>query len=110
VSAITVAWSAVAVCFASATLGGVMRLLRPTIISHIEQIAREQKQSLAPLGDDVVLADSGLDSLSFAILVARLEDELGLDPFTTSTEAHYPITLGDFVRFYEDASHRHQLT
>jgi acyl carrier protein len=91
-------------------LGVVMRQLRPTIISHIEQVAREHKQSLAPLGDDVILADSGLDSLSFAILVARLEDELGLDPFTTSTESHYPITLGDFVRFYEDASQRHLVT
>jgi acyl carrier protein len=87
-----------------------MKQLRPTIISHIEQVAREHKQSLAPLGDDVILADSGLDSLSFAILVARLEDELGLDPFTTSTESHYPITLGDFVRFYEDASQRHLVT
>jgi acyl carrier protein len=90
-----------------ALLGHSMKLLRPIIISHIEQIATEQKQSLAPLVDDLVLADSGLDSLSFAILVARLEDELGLDPFTASTDSHYPITLGDFVKFYEDANQRH---
>jgi len=87
--------------------GGSMKLLRPTIISHIEQIATEQKQKLAPLADDLVLADSGLDSLSFAILVARLEDELGVDPFTASTDTHYPITLGDFVKFYENAAQRH---
>jgi acyl carrier protein len=86
-------------------LGDSMKLLRPIIISHIEQIATEQKQPLAPLVDDLLLADSGLDSLSFAILVARLEDELGLDPFSASTDTHYPITLGDFVKFYEDANH-----
>jgi acyl carrier protein len=84
-----------------------MKLLRPIIISHIEQIAMEQKKTLAPLADDLVLADSGLDSLSFAILVARLEDDLGLDPFTASTDTYYPITLGDFVKFYEDAHQRH---
>jgi acyl carrier protein len=90
-----------------ALLGDSMKLLRPIIISHIEQIATEQKQSLAPLVDELVLVDSGLDSLSFAILVARLEDELGLDPFTASTDTHFPITLGDFVKFYEDAHQRH---
>jgi acyl carrier protein len=78
-------------------------MLRPKIISHIERIAIEQEQTLAPLTDDLVLADSGLDSLSFAILVARLEDEFDLDPFAASAEAHYPVTLGDFVKFYEDA-------
>jgi hypothetical protein len=87
--------------------GDNMKLLRPIIISHIEQIAAQQKQKLAPLVDDLVLADSGLDSLSFAILVARLEDEFGLDPFTASRDTHYPITLGDFVKFYEHASQRH---
>jgi acyl carrier protein len=87
--------------------GDPMKFLRPIIISHIEQVATEQEKRLAPLVDDLVLADSGLDSLSFAILVARLEDELGLDPFTASTDTHYPITLGDFVKFYEDASQKH---
>jgi acyl carrier protein len=42
----------------------------------------EQKQKQAPPMDDLVSADSGLHSLGFAILVARLEDEFGLDPFT----------------------------
>jgi hypothetical protein len=61
----------------------------------------EQKRKLAPLRDDLVLADSGLDSLCFAILVARLEDELGVDPFTASQEVYFPTTLGEFVALYE---------
>ena len=59
---------------------------------------------MKPLGDDLVLLDSGLDSLCFAILVTRLEDQFGFDPFTTSDDVTFPVTLGDFVRFYDDAA------
>jgi hypothetical protein len=50
----------------------------------------------------LVLLESGLDSLSFAILVARLEDVLGVDPFTASDDVYFPVTLGDFIKFYEN--------
>jgi len=50
-----------------------------------------------------VLLDSGLDSLGFAILVARLEEELSLDPFSSMTNAVYPRTLVEFVTIYENA-------
>ena len=78
--------------------------IRLTVTSQIEQIATEQRITLPPLGDDLVLLDSGLDSLCFAILVARLEDSLGLDPFTSSDEVYFPVTLGDFVKVYENAA------
>lgn len=54
------------------------------------------------LQDDTVLLDSGLDSLGFAILVARLEEELGFDPFVEMEEAVYPTTFGEFVAIYEN--------
>jgi len=72
-----------------------------TIVEQMEQIAREHGKILAPLDEDLVLADCGLDSLGFAVLVARLEDRLGIDPFTTSTDAFFPVTLGEFVKVYE---------
>ena len=78
--------------------------LRTTVISEIEQIATENKKRLAPLTDDLVLLDSGLDSLAIAILVARLEETLGFDPFSESDDVFYPVTLGDFIRFYENAA------
>ena len=53
--------------------------------------------------DDLVLPESGLDSLCFAILVARLEGDLGVDPFTVSEELIFPVTLGDFVGLYDHA-------
>lgn len=52
------------------------------------------------VSDEMVLLESGLDSLGFAILVVRLEDELGYDPFTESDEAYYPQTFEEFVEFY----------
>ncbi|MBO6576979.1 MAG: acyl carrier protein [Rhodothermales bacterium] len=53
------------------------------------------------LEDGTVLLETGLDSLGFAILVTRLEDELGYDPFTLSAEPFYPQTFGEFVDFYQ---------
>ena len=72
-----------------------------TIINQMEQIAREHGKILAPLKEDLVLADCGLDSLGFAVLVERLEDTLGVDPFTAAEDAFFPVTLGDFVKVYE---------
>ena len=75
-----------------------------TIIEQMEQIAREHGKFLAPLKEDLVLADCGLDSLGFAVLVARLEDKLGIDPFTAAEDASFPVTLGEFVKVYEKAA------
>jgi hypothetical protein len=75
--------------------------IRAAIISQFERVASDQEKRLAPLADDLVLLDSGIDSLCFAIIVANLEDDLGLDPFTTSDGAYLPVTFGDFVGFYE---------
>jgi len=76
-----------------------------TIMEQMAQIAREHGKILAPLRDELVLLDSGLDSLGFAVLVARLEDRLGVDPFTAFDDALFPVTFGDFVKVYENGAH-----
>ena len=76
---------------------------RAAVIAQFQQVAREQAKKMAPLCDDLVLIESGLDSLCFAIIVARLEDILGFDPFIADEEIDFPVTLGDFIRFYERA-------
>jgi acyl carrier protein len=81
--------------------------VKATVIAQIQQIAEDNKKSLPPLTDDLVLLDSGLDSLALAILVVRLEDALGCDPFSESDDVAYPVTLGDFIRFYEHAIDGH---
>jgi acyl carrier protein len=78
--------------------------VRSSVISQFEQVAREQNKALAPPADDLVLLDSGLDSLCLAIIVARLEDVLGVDPFSSAQDAEFPVTVGDFIRLYEDAA------
>jgi acyl carrier protein len=74
------------------------------VYRQFEQVARDQNKAIAPLSGDLVLLESGLDSLCFAIIVAKLEDELGIDPFTASEDVYFPVTLGDFVKFYDDAA------
>jgi acyl carrier protein len=80
--------------------------IRERTLSEIRAIANDQKAQLAPLTDDLRLIDSGLDSLGFAILVIRLEDELGVDPFTSAGGVAYPETLGDLLNLYENATAR----
>jgi acyl carrier protein len=66
-------------------------------------IAQQQKKQLVPLHEDLELFDSGLDSLCIAILVAQLEDEFGVDPLSSADEQSLPVTVGDFIRLYENA-------
>lgn len=74
--------------------------LRATIVSVFEEVAAEQKRKLSPLTDDLKLLQSGLDSLSFALIVARLEDSLNVDPFESVDS--FPVTFGDFLKLYEN--------
>jgi len=76
--------------------------VKSRIFSAMQQIAEEQKVTLPPLQDELSLHDTGFDSLAFAILVARLEDDLGIDPFTIAEDAAFPSTVGEFVRVYEN--------
>jgi acyl carrier protein len=78
--------------------------IKSIVLSEIEQVAEQMEKELPSLTDDLILTRSGLDSLGFAILVARLEDKLGFDPFTSSDGTSYPVTIGDLIRLYEDAA------
>ena len=75
--------------------------VRSTIVSQFQQVAAEQDRKIAALDDGVKLIECGLDSLSFAIIVARLEESLGVDPFNSGRAVDFPVTFGDFVRLYE---------
>jgi acyl carrier protein len=75
--------------------------VRSTVTAEFEEVARQQSRKLARLSDELKLLDSGLDSLSFALIVMRLEEALGFDPFDAADEVSFPVTFGDFVRLYE---------
>lgn len=75
--------------------------VKAKIASQFEQVAVEQNRKLSRLSDDLRLLDSGLDSLSFALLVMRLEEAFGFDPFDESDDVKFPVTFGEFVNLYE---------
>jgi aryl carrier-like protein len=74
---------------------------RDQIIMAIQETADMRGTEVGVLTDETVLLESGLDSLGFAILVARLEEEFGYDPFVMMDEPVYPSTLGEFVAIYQ---------
>jgi hypothetical protein len=77
--------------------------LRETILASLRRVAQEQGVTLPLLlSDELVLLESGLDSIGYAILVVELEQKLGFDPFLESKVPIYPATLGEFVNFYEE--------
>ena len=78
--------------------------VRSDVLAEFARVAGQHQKTLAPLTDDLVLLDSGLDSLCLAIIVARLEDTLGVDPFSRADDTEFPVTLGDFVKVYENAA------
>jgi acyl carrier protein len=81
-------------------------VFRDRIADQFRQVAKEQRKRLAPLDDNLLLSQSGLDSLCFAAIVVRLEDELGIDPFHASDAraVSFPVTFADFVARYENAA------
>ena len=77
--------------------------IKETIRATFSSVFSEQVEGcqLPIINDDLVLLESGLDSMGFAVLVVELEEVLGFDPFSISEEAFYPFTFGEFVSFYE---------
>jgi len=78
--------------------------IRAEVTTQFKQVALEQDKQLLPLTDDLPLIDCGLDSLCFAVVVVRLENVLGVDPFSTEEDVRFPVTFGDFVEFYKNAA------
>jgi len=75
--------------------------IRKTILTVCQSVAHEQQKTLTSLDDNLPLLETGLDSLCMAVIVARLEDQLGFDPFSSGEEFEFPVTMGDFIKLYE---------
>ena len=75
------------------------------IINMIISVAEDYDLTIVKeLNEDTVLLDCGLDSLGFAVVVAKLEEDLGYDPFVIMEESVYPNTLIEFIDLYEKYS------
>lgn len=78
--------------------------VRTTVYDQIQVIAADQNKTLPTVTDDLGLLASGLDSLCIALLIAALDDTLGLDPFGTGEATKMPVTVGDLIDIYEHAT------
>jgi hypothetical protein len=78
--------------------------IRSLILEALSELLYEETGERTILDEQMVLLDSGLDSLGLAVLIVRLETLLGFDPFTISESPYYPRTLGEFIVFYESIS------
>jgi hypothetical protein len=74
---------------------------RTTIRDALVELFEEDELDVPEITDDLVLLETELDSLGFAVLVTRLEETLGYDPFSLMTEPVYPTTFGEFVAVYD---------
>ncbi|MBT8036533.1 MAG: acyl carrier protein [Verrucomicrobiae bacterium] len=79
-----------------------MKQLDQIIREHLSAVAEDTGAQLTnEITPDTVLLQTGMDSLGFAILVARLESELEYDPFVIMEKPCYPTTYGEFLAIYE---------
>lgn len=84
------------------TMNDTAATLRSKILDVFSNVYSQQQgdETSMKIADDAVLLETGIDSLGFAIIVTQLEEDLGYDPFSLSTDAYYPQTFGEFVTFY----------
>jgi len=79
------------------------KALGSEILNSMKEVASTRGTKLTgPLQPDTALLDTGLDSLSFAMLVASLERKLGYDPFVLSEKSFYPTTITQLCDYYHD--------
>lgn len=74
------------------------------VLREIAELLTEEKVERVHLGLTDGLIESGLDSLALAVLVTRLENSLGYDPFFALEEEVFPRTVAELVDIY--SSHR----
>lgn len=84
--------------------------IRTIIVNELEELFEEEDLEMPELHDDTLLLETDLDSLGFAVLVTRLEERLGYDPFSLMDEAVYPATLREFVDVYRRFAPEEQST
>ena len=78
--------------------------LQKTLSEVINAVLAEDGLQHVDLIEETQLGEIGLDSLGFAIVIARLEKLVGYDPFTEGNVTQYPSTFGKFLEIYQDFS------
>jgi acyl carrier protein len=79
-----------------------MNSIRQTILETMAQAQADRGRTLAlPNDGDTLTGTLGFDSLDLAVVVVRLEQQLGCDPFRDGRPL--VATFGELVSLYEQA-------
>lgn len=85
--------------------------LRTALIAAIvASVPVSNKKLAVEFQDAQKLSNLGLDSLGFALTIAKMEDEFGVDPFSVASEILYPETFGEMLKLYNQSISASQTT
>lgn len=79
-------------------------MISAAIVDEIRHVLLEQNGTIRRVEMGDLLSDLNMDLLFLAVLVTRLEDRLGIDPFSSLDEFEFPLTVGEFADLYEHAA------
>lgn len=71
------------------------------VVKVLREILEEKRSPFGDLSENRILRELGLDSLDWIIIVVKLEEAMGVDPFAEQKEYRIPVTVGDLIGFYE---------
>jgi acyl carrier protein len=76
---------------------------RRSIEEEIAVVLKESGREVPAITDTSALMRGGLglDSMDFAVLVVRLEQRLGCDPFNSAALEQFPTTVGELAGLYD---------
>jgi acyl carrier protein len=74
--------------------------IQTAITDEIARLLTEDGKPVPPIAPDDRLIELGLDSLSFAVLITRLERLLGDEPLDIIESGAYPRTVRELIAVY----------
>lgn len=74
--------------------------LRSIVVAELHTLLEEEGNPRETLVGDDSLVGIGIDSLAFAVLITRLEEALGFDPFMAIEQGGLPRTVNELVELY----------
>jgi hypothetical protein len=72
------------------------------LCATITNIVIERGDTPPELTPETLILETGLDSLDVAMLVVRMEEKVGFDPFASGKVSEFPQTLGALASLYGD--------
>lgn len=77
---------------------------RDRILSTLSEVVEEHAPAgmVGEFSDDTELRELSLDSIVFAVLINKLEENLGYIPEAWQSGSFYPTTVGDLITIYQE--------